>query len=94
MNSDEVMKWLGLELQNLILKTVPRDRFEPSRDPVGKTINILSEMPQKDRARILDLLVTSNQSKKIGDFRWPFDIRDDNDWIDAIIATIEGDLED
>jgi hypothetical protein len=57
-------------------------------------INILSEMPQKDRARVLDLLVTSNQSRKIGDFRWPFDIRDDNDWLEGIIATIEGYLED
>jgi hypothetical protein len=93
MNADEFLKWFGSELQGLIHATNLMNRFTASRDLVGRAINYLSEMPTKDRDRILDVLITSHQSRIIGDFRVPVDKRDESDTIEEILATIEAYLE-
>jgi hypothetical protein len=89
MNADEFIKWFGNELENLLRTTNDTNRFTASRELVNQAIQTLEALPSIERARIQDLLVASYQSGLIGDFRIPFDIREEYDWIEGILATLK-----
>jgi hypothetical protein len=88
-NANEFINWFGGELQRLIDTTNITNRLSASRSLVADAINKLEELPQIERERVQDLLMTSYQSRVIGDFRIPHDIREEYDWIEGILATIE-----
>lgn len=94
MNAGEFIQWFGNELQELILTTNGTYRFTATRDLVGRAINNLSEMPPADREKVSAILATSHLTNKIGDFRVPYDIRDEYDTIEAVLATVEGFFEE
>ncbi len=94
MNASEFITWFGNELRDLIHTISVTDRFEPSRDLVNRAIDNLKELPSIERNRVKDLLDASHQTWLIGNFRIPYDIRADFDWIEGIVATIEDLLED
>ncbi len=94
MDANEFIKWFGSELQDLIRTTSVVNRFEPSRALVNRAIATLKELPSIELTLVRDFLDASHRTWMIGDFRIPYDIRDDFDWIEGIVATIEDLLED
>ncbi len=93
MDANEFINWFGNELRDLIQTTSVENRFEPSRDLANRAINTLKEMSSPQLIQVDDLLNASHQTNMVGNFRIPWDIRDDNDTIEEIIATIEGYIE-
>ncbi len=93
MDANKFIKWFGLELQRLIQTTSETDRFTLSRDLVSRVIYSLSRLSKSDRDQVMGILVKSFKSGRIGDYKVPFDIRDEYDTIEAIYATIIEDLE-
>jgi hypothetical protein len=93
MDAIELIKQFGDELQKLVRATDNTNRFTASKELVDRMFHSLEELPPAERARFQVLLIDSHQSGMIGDFRIPFDLRDEYDWIEGILATIEGFLD-
>jgi len=90
MNANEFLKWLGIELQHVIQVPIDLNRFEVAQDLVNRAINELMKINSPDQSQIRNEISNVSKTQKIGDFHIPFDIRDDCDIIEAILATILG----
>ncbi len=93
MNVNEFIKWFGSELQSLSHIINDTERFSASRDVANKAIDNLMGLSPIDRTQVLDLLITSHESRIIGNFQIPFDKRNEFDTIEGLLATIEAHLE-
>jgi len=90
MDANEFVEWLGLELQNLVQIPVDANRFEASCDLVQRAFDEIMNSDPYEQNRIWNELKEAPKSRKMGNYQIPFDIRDDCDTIEAVLATIEG----
>jgi hypothetical protein len=92
-NANEFIQWFGSELQGLLGTINEKNWFEQTHDLIDRAILYLSKLSQMNRTRVLKELMASHQTHLIGHFRVPFDIQEEADIIEEILATIEGYLE-
>ena len=89
-NANKFVTWLAIELGDLIGATDGTNRFTASQDLINKTKHILDAFPPNEVTRIRIALREVANTGYIGDFRIPYDVREENDWIEGILATIKG----
>jgi hypothetical protein len=95
MNADDVEIWLGNQLRSLV--QIPSDnygRFDAGKELVDKTIEYLRKLSPGDRSQFQEAIMASYVTRTIGNYRIPYDIRDDADTIEAILATLQDISED
>jgi len=90
MNADEFVNWLGIELHRLVQIPIDSNRFEATRDLVNRAVSMLIGLPPSEQKQVVGAIITAHQSGRIGDYRIPYDIRDEFDMIEEVLATIEG----
>jgi hypothetical protein len=90
MDANEFVKWLGTELQNLVQIPFDANRFEASCDLVQRAFDEIMNSNPNEQYQIRDELNKVPKSRKMGDYQIPYDIRDDYDTIEGVLATIEG----
>ena len=94
MNSDSFLVWLGSQLRDLEQHAVENGRrFDAAHGVVQTAIEYLGTLSRDDRNRVLDALTSSARTHMIGEYRLPYDIRDHIDFIEGILGTLEGYLE-
>jgi hypothetical protein len=90
METDEFMNWLADELRKLVQIPPNANRFGAAKGIVDQAINKLMDLSQTNRKKIIDEIENEERLGKIGDYRLPYDIRDDIDIIGEVLATLEG----
>ena len=92
MNPDDFLEWLGQELASMV--TVPiedQERFQACELILKRSIEKFKTMSSEEKAKIYANLLGHQES--IGGFQIPYDIRDEYDFIEGVIATIQWFLE-
>ncbi len=91
MNANDYMLGLGEQLQ--ILAQIPEEndqRLKASRELVQDAIQQLNSMSTEQRAQIVELIISSSQTRMIGEYQRPNDESGIDDWNGGILATLEG----
>ncbi len=90
MNINEFVNWLGIELQRLVQIPSDYNRLEATRDLVNRAMSMLIGLPVSEQKQIVGGIIIAHKLGRIGDYKIPYDIRDEFDIIEEVLATIEG----
>jgi len=93
MDHREYLIWLGSKLQAMVQIPVDNNqRFNASKKIIDKSFAIFDNMPIEQLEKLREAFSDSFDTKIIGNYPIPYDIRDSYDWIEGVLATIYGRL--
>ncbi len=81
--------WLGTELENFIHTPISNNhRFHYGQELILTAKRLIDGLSWEERQQVFAFL-TSSHIKHIGNFVIPYDKREEYDWIEGVLATIE-----
>jgi hypothetical protein len=89
MDPIDFLEWLGDKLEGLVSSPVVDSRLAMGQGIVQDAFDLFTSMAREDIQSVMNYLVDPS-IEIIGNFNLPRDQRDDWDWIEGILATIQG----
>ena len=94
MEPHDFLVWLGSQLEMMVQEPVEDNhRFNAAQELVQMAINLLSKMSDTNRIIVRDKVIDYFSTRIIGNYKIRVDIRETYDWIEGVVATIDGYLE-
>jgi len=87
-NPQEFMIWLGNEFETVVLTN--SDSFQRRKKLIEDALNLLGAMNAEEKAEVARAFQEFHRSGKVGDYVVRRDVRDEYDFAEEIIATLEG----
>ncbi len=91
MNANDLILRLGEQLRRLAQIPEENDqKVEASRKLVQSAIQHLNNIAEAQRAQVVELIVSSSQTRMVGSYRRPNDESGIDEWNEGILATLKG----
>ncbi|MHC1783589.1 MAG: hypothetical protein AB9891_12690 [Anaerolineaceae bacterium] len=95
MHNEKFLTWFTQELSNLEVHSKEPDMFERCQKIIDQAIIRLNELLPEERTKVHDILANySSSSYMIEEYQIPYDKREEFDFMEEVLGTLEAYLRD